>query len=77
MYTFSEGELMGEVVWMRENQDHEWWFWYRNVLLQAQEKRLIRIIPNDSNCPFWWRHFDESIEILNDRLRTMIQGGSV
>ena len=53
------------------------YWYYRNVLIQAQERGLVRITGHSNEIPFWWRKFDESIEILSEQLKTAISDGSL
>ena len=71
MYWFSEGELIGEVCkcYRMEVQ----WFWYRDVLRQAEQRGIIRIVGHDEKTPFWWRRFDQSIEIVSEKLAEVLR----
>ena len=71
MYTFGEGDLIGEVIRLRR-EGQKPWFWYRDVLRQAQERGLLRIAGHTEEMPFWWRKFDESVEVTSEKLREKI-----
>lgn len=74
MYWFSEGDLIGEVVRLRcEGQKP--WFWYRDVLRQAEQRGFLRIIGHSDELPFWWRRFDDSVEVVSEKLREKIKEG--
>jgi hypothetical protein len=67
MYWFSEGELIGEILRLRRGI---WcWFWYRDVLRQAEGRGFVRITAHTDEKPFWWRSFGESVEMLSDKLK--------
>ncbi len=70
MYTFSDGELIGEVC--RCYREEHPWFWYRDVLLQAEQKGIIRILRNEVK-PFWWMKFEDSIEIVSEKLQATLR----
>ena len=62
MYWFGEIELVEQILeWQKEGIPYLWFF-YRDVMLQAQERGLIKIIVDSEDRPFWWRKFEESIE---------------
>jgi hypothetical protein len=71
MMWFSEGELHGEVC--RCHRGEVPWFWYRNVLLQAQERGAIRISGHSEERPFWWRKFEDSVEVTSDKLAALMK----
>jgi hypothetical protein len=70
MYWYSEGDLIGEIIKFRRYG--ALWFWYRDVLLQAQERGFVKITAHTDDKPFWWRKFGESIEIVNEKLKEKI-----
>jgi len=43
MYWFAEGELASTIADMRQNPHAYRWFWYRDVILQAQERGLLKV----------------------------------
>ena len=59
----SDRELVREVVlcarWQRP------WFWYRDVLCEAERRGLLRITTHTPDRPFWWRPFKASIEVVD------------
>ena len=63
-------------IYICSQGEHMYWY-YRNVLIQAQERGLVRITGHSNEIPFWWRKFDESIEILSEQLKTAISDGSL
>lgn len=70
------GELQKEVgrCHQREFGEKITWVWYRDVILQAQEKGLLKII-GDSD--FHVRKFSESIEVLSEQLKVALADGSL
>jgi hypothetical protein len=70
MTWFSEGELFGEVCrcYRREVP----WFWYRDVLLQAEQRGVIKLVQERDGKPFWWMGFEESVEIASDGLKKVL-----
>ena len=73
MYYFSDTELVQMMdEWVKADSYTNHWWWFRDVILQAQEKELIKIIGHTESNPFWWRKFSESIEIL-DKMKIMIE----
>lgn len=71
MYWFDEGSLIGEIVGLRR-EGQKPWFWYRDVLRQAEQRGFLRVTGHSDEFPFWWRWFDDSVEVLSDRLREKI-----
>lgn len=65
MYTFSDGELFKEIYrcYRRESP----WFWYRDVLLQASNRGLVKI--SGVSSPFWTQDFSKSVELLSEKLK--------
>jgi hypothetical protein len=49
-------------------------WWYRDVILQAQERGLVKVIAHTEEKPFWWRSVEESIE-LSDKMKDLILKG--
>lgn len=75
MIWLGTSDLMKE-IYICSQGEHMYWY-YRNVLIQAQERGLVRITGHSNEIPFWWRKFDESIEILSEQLKTAISDGSL
>lgn len=71
MYTFTDTELAEMIDQWSRDRSNILWFWYRDVILQAQERGLIKIIAHTEENPFWWRLFADSIE-LADRAKEII-----
>ena len=71
MYWFADGELIGEIVCLRHDGQKPW-FWYRDVLRQAEKRGYLKVTQDSEEKPFWWRRFDESVEVLSDKLREAI-----
>lgn len=72
MYCFSEGDMVKEIIRFREDKRSAPWFWYRDTLLQAQDRGYLKVIADSDVLPFWWRKFDESIE-MTPRLIELIE----
>jgi hypothetical protein len=64
MFYYSDKELSEMVSEWSKSIDVSYW-WYRDVVLQAQERGLVKVIAHTEDKPFWWRSFAESIEILD------------
>ena len=61
---FNSNELIEMVVeWQANNHKGVMWWWYRDNMLQAQDRGLIKITANTNEMPFWWMNFSDSIEI--------------
>ena len=75
MYTFTNTGLMEEVIRCR-NREYPY-FWYMEVMREAEKRGFLRITGHSDEKPFWWRQFDESIEILNDQLREGVKNGGM
>jgi hypothetical protein len=71
MIWFSDGDLVGEVVRLRREGQKPYW-WYRDVLRQAEQRGFLRVTQDTEEKPFWWRHFDDSVEVVSDKLREAI-----
>lgn len=72
MYYFGNTEL-AEMIneWSKDNSKVMWW-WYRDCILQAQERGLVKVITHTDDKPFWCRTFAESIE-LTDKVKELIE----
>ena len=68
MYWFDEGGLVGEVVRLRR-EGQKPWFWYRDVIRQAEQRGYVRVTGHSDELPFWWRKFDDSVEATSEKLR--------
>ena len=64
MYFFGESELAEVIDRMRQDQSRYLWFWYRDVILQAQDRGFLKVVGHSQDMPFWWRKFEESIELF-------------
>lgn len=81
----TQGDIMKEMTRFsrRELEDDKKekviWFWYRDVILQAQERGLVKVIGDSPELPFYQRKFSESIQVISDECRKMIieLGGKV
>ena len=71
MYWFDEGGLVGEIVWLRREGQKPYW-WYRDVLRQAEQRGFLRVTGHSDELPFWWRWFDDSVDVTSNRLREAI-----
>ena len=71
MYTYSDGELNGEVC-KCYRKEHPW-FWYRDVLLQAEQRGIIRITKEKDGKPFWWMRFEDSVEVVSEKLQATLR----
>jgi len=69
---FSEGELVGELLELMTNRSNHRYFYYRDVILQAQERGYLKVIAHTEDKPFWWRTFEESIE-LDEKMKGLIE----
>ena len=69
-------ELMKEINLYRQGHI-PYWFWYRDVIIQAQLRDLIKIVGHSKEMPFWWRKFGECIEIVSEQLKIAIENGSL
>lgn len=69
---FSEGELVGELLELITNRSNHRYFWYRDVILQAQDRGYLKVIAHSEDKPFWWRTFEESIE-LSDNMKQLLE----
>lgn len=63
--------MIGAVLACRRGEKPYWW--YRDVLRQAEERGLIRIMGHSEQVPFWWRKFDESVEVISEKLKEAIK----
>lgn len=72
MYTFTDTELAEMIDDWSRDYSRVLWFWYRDVILQAQDRGLVKVISHTEDKPFWWRSFGESIE-LSDRIKEIIE----
>jgi len=63
MYWFTESELAQELNRFKNDQEHIPWFWYRDVILHAQERGYAKVTAHTDDKPFWWRKFEDSIEL--------------
>ena len=68
---FSEGDLCCNIAkcYRREVP----WFWYRNVLAQAEQRGFVRIVGHSEELPLWWRPFDEAVEVLSEKLAVVLR----
>ncbi len=72
MYYFSNTELAEMISeWSKDTSKVTWW-WFRDIILQAQERGLVKVIAHTDDKPFWWRTFAESIE-LTDKVKELIE----
>jgi len=62
-------EMVNE--WILDKSHIMYWF-YRDTILQAQERGLVKVIAHTEDKPFWWRSFESSIE-LSDRIKELIE----
>ena len=69
MIWFPEGELCGEVC--KAYRKETYWFWRRDVLLQAEERGLLRI-TGDRAGTFWAGRFEDNVEVLAKRLEDLL-----
>lgn len=76
IFYFSEGDLMGEICSLRSSKSYSC-IWYRDVMAQAENRGLIKIVSHTKDMPFWWRKFDESVEIISEKLKNMITNPDV
>ena len=72
MMHFSDGGLCGEACSAYRHEVP--YFWYRDVLLQAQDRGLLRITAHEEGNPFWWRRWEDSVEVVSDRLAQALEG---
>jgi hypothetical protein len=70
MFYFNDTELAEMIDRWSRDIDVSYW-WYRDVILQAQERGLVKVIAHTEDCPFWWRKFADSIE-LSDKIKELI-----
>lgn len=70
MINFTEGDLMGEICRLRDGNYS--CVWYRDVIKQAEERGYLKVISHTEEMPFWWRKFDDSIEVTSEKLKNMI-----
>ena len=68
---FSEGELFGEVA--RCCRGDALWFWYRDVIAQAEKRGFLRIVGHSDDKPMWWRSFDEGVEVTSEKLAEVLR----
>ena len=66
MFWFSDGGLIEAVGECARGRKPYWW--YRDVLLQAQDRRILRIVGHSEERPFWWRPFSEAVQVTSERL---------
>ena len=71
MIYLSEGDLFGEICRLRQEKNPSW-FWYRDIMRQSEERGYLKVIAHTEDKPFWWRKFDESIEVTSEKLKNMI-----
>lgn len=69
-YAFTISSLINEIVRIR--REGASWFWYKDVLLDAEQKGFIKITKNSEEKPFWWNKFDDSVENLSEQLKQKI-----
>ncbi len=71
MIWFSEGELFSEICrcYRRETT----WFWYRDVLRQAEQRGFLKIVGHSDKNPFWWRTFEDSVEVTSAKLAELMR----
>jgi len=69
---FNDTELTEMILGFQRDQNHIYWFWYRDILLEAQSRDLVRITAHTEEMPFWWRKFDESIE-FTPRMQELVE----
>ena len=72
MEWLSEGGLFGEVAacYRKENAT---WFWYRDVLLQAEQRGFLRLVHERDGKPFWWLGFEDSVEVASEKLASLLR----
>lgn len=72
MYYFSDTELAQMLnEWRDLNGYTNCWWWYRDCILQAEGRGLVKIIVHTPDNPFWCRKFNESIE-LTDKIKVLM-----
>ena len=72
LYYLRDSELVEYLAEWNSDTSHTNWCWYRDTILQAQERGLAKVIVHTEDCPFWWRKFVDSIE-LTEKAITMIE----
>ena len=72
MYYFRDNEIADMVDEWSRDRSHTLWWWYRDIMLVAQERGLVKVIAHTEDKPFWWRTFAESIE-LADKIKELIE----
>lgn len=72
MFWFGESELAEIIESFRTRSVNYAFWWYRDVMLQAKERGLLKIIADSEDNPFFCRKFDESIE-MSDKLKELIE----
>jgi hypothetical protein len=69
---YSDTELAEMVNEWSLDKSHIMYWFYRDIILQAEERGLVKVVANTEDKPFWWRSFEESIE-LSDRIKELIE----
>jgi len=72
MYWFGESELAETIEKFRAQSSNYSVCWYRDVILQAQDRGYLKVVAHSDDVPFWYRKFDESIEI-SESLKSIIE----
>lgn len=70
MIYFAEGELFQQVCrcYRREVP----WFWYRDLLRSAESRGFLKISGDEENHPFWWKKFEDTVEVTSDGLKKVL-----